>query len=291
MFTRRHAGCSFFSSKILHTYPKSGMKRRRIHLHHHPHTGRKGRGALLFVHGAYTDSTYWGVNFVPFFQHHGFDCFAVDLSGHGGSEGRERLDEFGLDDYADDIAHAVSLIDQPITIVGHSMGALAVQRYLDKSPAAATIFLAPVPTTGLSASATRLAIHYPSFFQALYETSKGLFSEANNDLLAKIYFGPDTTGKDVLNFLPSVAPESRRAVMDMTLLPLRAPVSRRKIPALVIGGEADNVFPSSNLFFSALPWKAKVVRVPGAGHMLPLDQKWQTVATHMLEWMCENAPT
>src|SRR3546814_10945341 len=82
------------------------MNRHHIQLHHHPSTRELCRGSLLFVHGAYTDSRYWGLNFVPFFQHQGFDCFAVDLSGHGASAGGERLDEFGLDDYVEAIAHA-----------------------------------------------------------------------------------------------------------------------------------------------------------------------------------------
>ena len=268
------------------------MNRHPIQLHRHPRANGHDRGALLFVHGAYTDSTHWGVNFVPFFQRHGFDCFAVDLSGHGASDGRERLDEFGLDAYADDLAHAVSVIDQRVTRVGHSMGALAVQRYLETAPAAAAVFLAPVPpSTGTPASAAQLAICYPAYFQALEETIRGVFSEVNNDLLAKIYFAPDATGGDVLDFLPTVAPESQRAVMEMALMPARPPAPRRKIPALVIGGEADALFPSSNLFFTALPWQAKAVRVPGAGHLLPIDRNGQTVATPMLEGLSGNSAT
>lgn len=264
------------------------MTRHHIQLHPHPRANGHERGTLLFVHGAYTDSTYWGTHFIPFFQRHGFDCYAVDLSGHGASAGRERLDEFGLDDYADDIAHAVGMIDRPLTLVGHSMGALAVQRYLERAPVASAVFLSPVPPTGTTASAAQLAIRYPAYFKALEETVSGVFSEANNDLLARIYFAPDATGDEVLAFLPTVMPESQRAVLEMALLAVRPPARRHKVPTLVIGGEADAIFPSSNLFFTSLSWQAKEIRVPGAGHMLPIDRNWQTVATHMLEWVCAN---
>lgn len=261
------------------------MKRHHIHLHHHPRTHEHKRGSLLFVHGAYTDSRYWGLKFVPFFQRHGFDCFAVDLSGHGASGGRERLDEFGIDDYADDIAHAAGMIDQPVTLVGHSMGALAVQRHLEKAPAAGAVFLAPIPPTGTGASTVRLLTRYPAYLQALEATINGDYSKANNDLLAKIYFAPDATGDEVLGFLPLVGPESQRAVLEMALLPMRPPARRHTVPALVIGGENDAIFPPSNLFFTALPWRAKVFRVPNAGHMLPIDRNWQAAADHILEWM------
>lgn len=265
------------------------MKRHHIQVHSYPaaksKSRKKDRNALLFVHGAYTHSAYWQFNFVPFFQKHGFDCFSVDLSGHGASDGKDRLDDFGIDDYADDIAHAVRHIGQPVTIVGHSMGSLATERYLEKGAAQAAIFLSPVPTTGTTGSATQLAIRYPAYFQALEETISGRFSPENNDMMAKIYFSPEATGDDVLEFLPTVTPESQRAVMEMAMLMTRPPVRRQKLPALVIGGEHDAIFPPSNLFFTALPWQAKVIRVPRAGHMLPLDNNWQAVATHMLEWV------
>lgn len=261
------------------------MPRHHIQVHRHPATDPAGRGALLFVHGAYTHSAYWEFNFIPFFQRHGYDCFAVDLSGHGGSAGQERLDEFGIDDYAEDIACAVSMIGEPVTIIGHSMGSLATQRYLEKWPARAAIFLSPVPSTGTGSSATQLAMRFPTYFDALEEVISGVISEENNDLMAKIYFSPEATGDEVLRFLPTIGPESQRAVMEMAMLLARPPVRRRKLPALVIGGEADAVFPSSQLFFTALPWQAEVIRIPGAGHMLPIDSNWQAVAEHIHQWV------
>ena len=261
------------------------MPRHHIQVHRHPATAHAGRGALLFVHGAYTHSSYWEFNFIPYFQCHGYDCFAVDLSGHGGSAGQERLDEFGIDDYAEDIACAVRLIGEPVTIIGHSMGSLATQRYLEKGTARAAIFLSPVPSTGTGSSATQLALRFPAYFDALEEVISGVISEENNDLMAKIYFSPEATGDEVLRFLPTVGPESQRAVMEMAMLLARPPVRRRKLPALVIGGEADAIFPSSQLFFTALPWQAEVIRIPGAGHMLPIDSNWQAVAERIHQWV------
>ena len=262
------------------------MPRHHIQLHNHPATHKTpARGALLFVHGAYTHSSYWGFNFIPYFQQQGFDCFAVDLSGHGKSAGHERLDDFGIDDYADDIAHAIDRIDQPVSIIAHSMGCLATQRYLENGTAHAAVFLSPVPVTGTTGSAAQLAIRFPGYFDALDEVINGVYSKENNDLMAKIYFSPDATGDDVLEFLPTVGPESQQAVMEMAMLPTRPLSRRQKLPALVIGGEADAIFPASNLFFTALPWQAKVIRIPQAGHMLPIDNHWQTVAQHILDWL------
>lgn len=260
------------------------MSRHYVHVHSYPAQSKTQHSPLLFVHGGYTHSGYWEHNFVPFFRRHGFDCFSVDLSGHGASAGKERLNQFGIDDYAADIAHAIRQIGQPVTIIGHSMGCLATQRYLEMGSALAAVFLAPVPSTGTLGSATQLALRYPDFFQAVEETIAGVVSEKNNDLLAKIYFSPEAKGADVADFLPSIGPESQQAIMEMAILPIRPALKRCQLPTLVIGGEADAIFPPSHLFFSALPWRADIVRVPRAGHMLPLDERWEHVATHILDW-------
>lgn len=261
------------------------MKDRRVEVHRYPNTAGQSQGNLLFVHGAYASAGYWAWHFIPFFQGHGYDCFALDLAGHGASEGREILDQFGIEDYADDVAYALDLIGDPAIVIGHSMGALVLQRFLEKGAALAAIFLSPVPPTGTAGSATQLAMRHPAFFQALEDTVHGRHSEADRDLMAKIYFSDSVAGGDILPFLPLIGPESEKAVMEMALLPGRPPVRRRKLPTLVVGGEKDRVFPPSMLIFTALSWHADLYRIPGAGHMLPLDRNWRSVATRMLEWI------
>src|SRR3546814_6788077 len=75
--------------------------------------------------------------------------------------------------------------------------------------------------------------------------------------------------------------------MEMALLAMRPSMRRQPVPALVIGGEDDAIFQPSKLFFTALPWRAEVIRVPAAGHMLPIDRNWQVVAQHMLDWISD----
>ena len=64
------------------------------------------------------------------------------------------------------------------------------------------------------------------------------------------------------------------------------PAGRRPdIPALVMGGGEDAVFPASMLFFTALPWKARQVVIPRAGHMLMLDPQWPQAAAALGDWL------
>lgn len=265
------------------------MSLRRIRVHSYPSATGTSRGAILFVHGAFVDSTCWEYAFVPFFLGQGYDCFAVDLSGHGASEGRERLHEFGIDDYADDVAHALKIIGRPAIVVGHSMGSLVLQRYLERGDAQAAVFLAPVPATGTAGSAMQLALRHPSFFHSLEQAVQGKVSDEVTDLMARIYFSPGATGSEIQRFLPMVGPESDRAVAEMALLHARPPRRRRRLPALVVGGAEDAVFPASMLFFTALPWQADIYRVPGAGHMFLIDHHWRVAADHILRWIDARA--
>jgi len=60
---------------------------------------------------------------------------------------------------------------------------------------------------------------------------------------------------------------------------------RPNIPALVMGGSEDQVFPASMLFFTALAWRAQSVTIERAGHMLMLDPQWPEAAAALADWL------
>lgn len=261
------------------------MKTERIHINQYPSSAKPDKGALLFVHGGYVNSTCWEFHFIPFFQQHGYDCFTLDLSGHGRSDGLDRLDDFGIDDYAQDLEYAIEKIDRPVTLIGHSMGSRVLERFLEEGDAQAAIFLSPVPTTGTASSALQMAIRHPTFFQAIDEIASGELSDEVARMMTKIYFSPDISHDDAQKYLPMVGAESQRAVAEMAMPQFGLSIRRRQLPTLVIGGVNDAVFPASMLHFMGSAWNADVHRAEGAGHMLMLDPQWQAIAEHMLEWM------
>ncbi|MCK6393176.1 alpha/beta hydrolase [Zoogloea sp.] len=266
------------------------MSPRQLKIHSHPAPTPSGKPPLLFVHGAYTNALGWQLNFIPYLNARGFDCFALDLSGHGESEGRDQLDHFGLADYADDVARAVASLPAEPVLIGHSMGTLVVQLYLAKASAAGVALLAPVPPTGTGGSASRLALVQPDFFSELPKVIAGRPDEHTLRVMAEVYFSPDMPHQDVLQFMPMIQAESEHAVAEMVALPFMSVKRRPDIPALVMGGGEDAVFPASMLFFTALPWKARQVIIPRAGHMLMLDPQWQEAAAALADWL-ETLPT
>lgn len=255
-------------------------------VHHHPSARPNGRPPLLFVHGAYTNAQCWQLHFVPFFNQRGFDCYALDLSGHGESSGHDRIDDFGLDDYADDVARAVAGLPALPVLVGHSMGTQVVERYLTSGgQAAGVVLMAPVPPSGTGGSASRLALTRPDFFAELPNAVSGRPTEATFQVMTDIYFSPEMPHQELVEFLPMMERESDRAVAEMVALPFLRTGRRPAIPALVMGGGVDVVFPPSMLFFTTLAWRAQSVTVQGCGHMLMLDRPWPQAAEALAGWL------
>lgn len=266
------------------------MSDRELGLHAYP-AAAKGRGeALLFVHGAYTNSSCWSYKFIPYFRGLGYDCFALDLSGHGTSGGHHRLHGFGLDDYAEDLSRAMRQLGRSATVVAHSMGTLVLERFLAQGgDARAAVLLAPVPSTGTGGSALQLALREPGFFGAIDDVLNQRFTPEVVGLMTRVYFSPRMSAADTLKFLPMIGPESDRAVTEMALLQLHPLRRRRLLPTLVMGGECDAVFPASMLHFTSSAWGGQFHRVPHAGHMLMLDPEWEETAEYLHGWLERRA--
>lgn len=240
---------------------------------------------LLFVHGGYVAASCWGEYFLPYFGGQGFDCHALSLSGHGGSEGRERLDSFGLDDYADDVARVAASLGRPPVLIGHSMGSAVVERVVEREPAAAAVLIAPVPPTGTLASTMKLALTQPAFFGEVARASQGRVSAETLGVMRAVYYSPDMKPEDLLRLQVHFQSESSRALTELSMLGLRLPRRRPPLPALVVGGECDAVFPPQLLGFTATRWNAEIAVIARAGHTIMLDVHWQAAAQRIVDWL------
>jgi pimeloyl-ACP methyl ester carboxylesterase len=261
------------------------MKPRRIHTLHRPAVGAKRSAQLIFVHGGYATAGCWDAYFLPWFSRRGYECRALDLSGHGLSEGREQLDSFGINDYADDLAQVAEGLGGQAILIGHSMGTVVVERFLERHQARAAILMAPVPATGILGATMKIALTEPAFFSEQARATRGEYNEQTLATIRDVYYSPETRTEDLKRFGPLFQGESRRAILDLTLLAMRVGKSRPKLPVLVIGGEVDAVFPPDLLGFTAARWRADVAVIPRAGHTLMLDAHWQAAAERIADWL------
>jgi len=98
----------------------------------------------LFVHGAGMDHSVWTLQ-ARYFAHHGYNAIALDLPGHGRSEGPPLPSIEAMGDWVAAALPALN-IEQAV-LVGHSMGALicleAAARHQDSVKQLALLGVAP----------------------------------------------------------------------------------------------------------------------------------------------------
>jgi non-heme chloroperoxidase len=241
------------------------------------------RTPLLFVHGAYVGAWCWAEHFLDWFAARGFSSHAVSLRGHGASGGRERLDEFGLAEYAADVARAAAALDAPPVLVGHSMGALVVQKYLERQTAAAAVLACPVPSYGLLPSAMKLAWTRPSLYFGIQTLASG--SSASLEVLAEAMFAGDLGAESLARILRRMQRESRRALADMSGFGLPLPWANGRPPTLVLGAGKDALIGAAEARGTAAVLGAEYRELDALGHAIMLDAHWESAAQAILGWV------
>lgn len=250
-----------------------------------PSEPKLGLPPLVFVHGAYMGAWCWQEHFLPYFSQQGYRCYAVSLRGHGASQGREILDTVSMADYVDDLAQVVESLPQPPVLIGHSMGGLVVQYYLNRHTPAGAVLLASVPPYGQLSSALRLALHEPGFFRELNMIQHVSPSCATLDNIRRGLFSAGVSDDDLRRWLPLMQRESLRAIMDMSFSYLNPPKRRADIPVLVLGGEKDAFFSSTMIQTTANNYGVNSQIIPEVAHMMMLDPAWKIVAASILSWL------
>lgn len=251
-----------------------------------PETERAARTPLLFVHGGYVGAWSWAEHFLPWFAARGFPVYALSLRGHGMSGGRERLHSFGLDHYAEDLAQAVEALPRPAALIGHSMGALVVQKHLELAAAPAAVLACPVPPFGLLPSAFSLALFRPGLWSEINALAAG--RSASRDVLAAALFAGPIDADGVEHIYARMQAESRRALMDMTWWGL--PQFWRLDPpqTLVLGAARDALISPALAESTARLLSADYRLLEGLGHALMLDARWEHAAAALHGWLEER---
>ena len=87
--------------------------------------------SIVFVHGAGLDHSSWGLQ-SRYFGYHGFNVLAVDLPGHGRSDGPPLASVGKMADWI--LSALKSLKIEKAVLVGHSMGSLIALEFAARHP-------------------------------------------------------------------------------------------------------------------------------------------------------------
>lgn len=241
---------------------------------------------LLFVHGAYAAAWCWDEHFLPYFADQGYASYALSLSGHGGSRRRDLLDSYSIDNYVDDLVEVASRMPGEPVLIGHSMGGMVVQKYLERHSAPGVVLLASVPPQGLLGSALGLAFRKPGLMTDLNRMLGGGHPDPAG-LHDALFHQPQDEAK-LMRYYNLMQPESLRAIWDMTLFNLPSPASLHRVPMLIIGAEHDNLIPPDQVEMTARTYDHEAEIFPGMGHGMMLEAGWKDVASFIGKWLERN---
>jgi pimeloyl-ACP methyl ester carboxylesterase len=238
---------------------------------------------LLFVHGSCHAAWCWDENFLPYFAENGFDSYAVSLRGHGKSEGGEKLNWTSVSDYVEDILQVVANLPKKPVIIGHSLGGLVVQKFLEKNAAPAGILLAPSPAKGMFWSGLRLYFKNPFLFNRVFLKQDIQIIYGTPQLVKKNLFSAGGNDEKIAEYTKRLGKESFRACSEMIYnLPKPKLV---KTPLLVLGAENDIIVPPKEIEKTARAFNADYKIFPDTAHDLMLEHNWKSVADFMIHWL------
>lgn len=242
---------------------------------------------VLFVHGMWHAAWCWADHFLPYFARHGYASCALSLRGHGTSEGRERLRRTSLADYVTDVTQVVSQMERVPVLVGHSMGGMVVQKYLESHRVPAAVLLASVPPKGLLGATWRVFRRHPCVFLKANLTLSMYPVVGTPVLCREMLFSTDMPEQEVGAYFRRMQDESYRAYWDMLALSLLKP-KRVETPLLVLGAGNDQAISAGEVEATARAYGTRPELFPGMAHDMMLESGWQAVADRILGWLGEQ---
>jgi hypothetical protein len=250
---------------------------------------------LLFVHGILHGAWCYDAWWLPYFARHGYRASALSLRGHAGSPmpPGQHLRFASVRRYVEDTASVAAEIEREVgqrpVVIGHSMGGLIVQKYLESYAAPAAVLVASDPVRGALLALLRVMRRYPlAVLRSTLRMSYYRDVSQNPDVVRWMFFSASMAADTLEKYRCQLGDESFRAILDLALLYLPAPRRVPPLPMLVLAGADDTLFSVQEQQRTAQAYNASFVALPGTAHDLMLEATWQQAADHILEFLKEK---
>jgi len=228
----------------------------------------------IFLHGAGMDHSVFALQ-SRWFAHHGWRVLAVDLPGHGASEGPVLTEIAALADWT---ARLIDSQGGKAALIGHSMGALIAL-------ATAARFAENVTAIGLIGVGEKMPVN-PDLLAAAKAGDHQAVDMVSIWGLGgtAVRGGNPSPGQWMLGGAERLLERARPGVLHADLAACDAycdavaDAGRIGCPALFVLGERDMMTPSkSGASLAARIPGARVTILAGAGHMLPIERPSETL--------------
>jgi pimeloyl-ACP methyl ester carboxylesterase len=240
---------------------------------------KKATTGILLVHGGLHGPWCWDA-FAGRLSDHGHDVRAVQLRGHDQRPGRLW---YRLGHYVEDVRRAAADFAEPPILVGHSMGGLLVQKYLERNPAPGAVLMASIPTGGIQGLLARLAWRHPLVSLRINATLSLRPLFGTPAMVRDMAFTPTTPQEVVDHCHVRIQDESYLALVGMAVVWPRP--RRVTCPVLVLGAEHDRFLTVGEVQRTAHAYRTTAEIFGGMGHHMMLDDGWEKVADRIDAWV------
>ncbi len=216
------------------------------------------KGSIVLVHGSWGSSAMW-MGYTQFLSQNGWNVYALDLRGHGKSEGT--VAGATMHDYVDDVAQVVT--DHALTdsiIMGHSTGGLVALMFAAEHGAKAVVAIDPSPTKEVQGEGEKK--EYPTKYSPM---DAGMPADPMEVMKAL----PDISQEKLMKMKETLGMESGVARSERKL-GISVPKEKLIMPILFVGGELGESVPFGISIRTAQAmadyYEKDVLEIKGATH-------------------------
>jgi pimeloyl-ACP methyl ester carboxylesterase len=229
-----------------------------------------GQRLIVFLHGAGADHSVWALQ-SRWLAYHGANVLAVDLPGHGRSEGPALTEIGALADWVSRLIAAVGV--ESAALVGHSMGSLIALETAARHPRL-------IDRIALVGAAAQMPVHADLLAAARANSRDAINMVSLWGLGAPASLGGNTApGQWMLGGTQCLLERTAPGVLHSGLFACDAyrtgadAATKIACPTTLILGERDMMTPlKAGKALAALIPGAGAVALPGAGHMLMVER-------------------
>jgi len=243
------------------------------------------KDTIIFVHGAWHGKWCWDKYFKPTFLSHGYQVITFNLPGHDKAGKIKGINKFSIGDYVKALEQEVQKLNALPIIIGHSMGGLIVQKFLEKNTCKKAVLMASVPPYGVIKTTLRF-LRKPHAYPALLGLN--LYGLVNSlEKSRDAFFSKELSNEELTEYADQLCSESYLAFLNM-LLPRIKVNHHLKIPMLVIGAKDDKIFLEKEVEDTAKKYGVKPKIFDNIAHDMMLDINHEKVSKAIIDWIEKN---
>lgn len=241
---------------------------------------------IVFIHGSSGGSWYWHP-FMEDFAGRGYECYAVNLRGHGPNPVMPDLGRVSLHDYVADVRGVLDELGE-VVLVGHSMGGAIAQVLAQDVPLNAAVFAASAPVAG---------VKFRNPPMNLWFALHGLKSIPAMVRKKPIKPGYRVASRSVFNRMDPeqhkalwnrLTPESAKVAVEVLKGSVSADLRQVRVPMLTVVGTEDGTTVPEMAREIAAYHGTEYLEFPGHGHMFMIEPGWEECAIALARWLDAN---